>query len=234
MLELLIPDCCYGCNSYSRKVFCSECIEAIDFLKVENICKSCGTPYTRLDDYPEGEAECIRCLRREFSFHKCRSIAKHSGLIKDLLHKFKYRKKIILGKVLSGIISDYFPEDFDYFEIVVPVPLNIHKLRKREYNQSAIFSKIISNKLIKMHDPFVLKRDKREKRAQYEVQNLKERKKNVKGVFNVTNKKSILGRSILLVDDVFTTGSTLNECSKILIDSGAAKVQCLTLTRASI
>ncbi len=123
------------------------------------------------------------------------------------------------------------PDDFDEFDCVVPIPLHPGKLRKREYNQSVILACRLAKHMGLECDVFGLKRI-RDTRPQIELSGEIERRRNVRGAFSVAAPQNFQNRSVLLVDDVFTTGSTCDECSKMLLKSGAYKVQVLTLTRA--
>lgn len=235
MLKIIFPDICPGCDSLLRKGdFCSPCESKIEFIEKESTCAKCGDIFNTYKESISDSYLCVRCIRNDYLFLKCRSIAKHSGFIKELVHKFKYRKKTILGKLLSRVIVNHFPKDFDFFDTIVPVPLDEKKIRDREYNQSAIFAKNISKEFDKIYDPFSLLRHVEETNPQYEIKNLRQRKENVKGVFEVDRKNRLKNSSVLLIDDVFTTGSTVNECTKALLNSGVSKVQVLTLTRVGV
>ena len=205
-------------------------MSGIDFIDEYDYCSTCGKPFTRIET-DHRQNTCIRCLKNEFWFDKARSVAFHTGIVKDLLHKFKYRDKIILSKSLCEIIYCKFPRDILMFELTVPVPLHISKLRKREFNQSSLLAKNIARRFKRSFDPFNLYKTN-ENRPQFEMETINERKRNVRGAFKVKDRRKLRGLSILLVDDVFTTGSTVNECARVMYEAGAEKVQVLTLTRA--
>ncbi len=233
MLDVIFPKTCIYCNLGKREILCEECKENIEFLNSERSCKICGEQLLTTEDFPCTQRWCGRCIKGNFSFYCCRSVAKHKGIIKELVHQYKYRKKIILGEFLSDIIINNFPKELECFDIVVPVPLSKKKLRKREYNQSAIFAKHISKHFNKKYDPFSLVRLE-DRGPQFEVKNFNERKRNVKNVFKTNQKNNLSGARVLLVDDVFTSGSTVNECTKVLLDGGAEHVKVLTLTRTGL
>ncbi|MEE9238307.1 MAG: ComF family protein [Thermodesulfobacteriota bacterium] len=148
-----------------------------------------------------------------------------------MIVSFKYEGKLSKGDVLVDILITNFPNDLDNFDYVVPVPLHIVKLRQREYNQSAILANELAKYAGVNCDLFGLRRV-RETRPQIEISSEDERRSNVKGAFSVMDDHKFRGKSVLLVEDVFTTGSTSDECSKMLLNSGAYKVQVITLTRA--
>ena len=117
-------------------------------------------------------------------------------------------------------------------DLIVPVPLHRGRLWKRRYNQAAILAKGLSRLSSRTHDPLLLMR-KRATPSQGEMPSAKARRRNVLGAFGVSPQKTaqLSGRNILLVDDVFTTGATLNACARALKRAGAARVDALTLAR---
>lgn len=175
---------------------------------------------------------CARCLNDEFYFTRARSVAYFDGLLRDLLHSFKYRKKLHLGKLLSHIFIENVPSYLNFFNLILPVPVHLNKLKEREYNQSAILGEKLSCVAQCEYDPFILYKVK-DTPPQILFESLSDRKRNVRNFFSVKDVKKIKNMSILLVDDVYTTGSTVNECSRVLLKAGAASVQVLTLMRAN-
>jgi len=148
-----------------------------------------------------------------------------------LVHSFKYQGKITIGKMLAQSMGDYCREGsyFSTAECIVPVPLGIKKLRHREFNQSFILAKILGKYLEVPVYPFALKKVK-EPTPQMQLSR-HARMRSVRGAFMVRKKKQINLKEVLLVDDVFTTGSTIRECSRILLENGVKKVWALTLAR---
>src|SRR3990172_1508128 len=139
-----------------------------------------------------------------FNFERARSIAFYDGILKEILHKFKYERKLNLGGVLSNILIDNFPKDLGMSDLVIPVPLYIDKLRKREYNQSLVLAEKVARYLRVSFDPYVLRRI-RDTKPQFEIKSDIEKRRNVKGAFILREIENIKGKSILLVDDVFTS-----------------------------
>jgi ComF family protein len=262
MLDLIFPNICPFCESPSEgREVCKRCKDDIVYINERSVCLRCGVPFRvaepsnlysfigsspgdsladgrphRVDAVvPRDSADghfCGRCLRGEFNFLKARSVAYYDRLLRDMLHKFKYNGKLSLGRVLSRLMSENYPNDMEEVELIVTVPLHVSKLRKREFNQSVILASGLTGKLGLPLDPFVLVK-LRETRPQFEISDEGERRKNVKGVFSLVNPAAIKGKSLLLVDDIFTTGSTVDECARVLLQGGASKVQVLTLLRAS-
>lgn len=137
----------------------------------------------------------------------------------------------LLGKKLGEIMAvrSYYL-NFSEYELLIPVPLHPKKLKKRGFNQAAILAKEVSKRHQILLDLFSLCRN-RDSESQTNL-TYRERKDNVKDAFSVKLSSKIKGKNILLIDDVYTTGATVNECSKVLLRAGAKKVDVLTLARA--
>ena len=241
-MDILFPQTCHSCHkpNPNNNNICGSCCDDIKYLAKWSICRKCGVPFgffnNEADQYSGSETQneeslCAKCIKDFYCFYKARSIAIYKGNIRDLLISFKYEGKLNRSNSLLEILISNFPEDLDEFNCIVPVPLHIAKLRSREYNQSVILAGGLAKHMGVECNLFGLKRI-RDTRPQIEITNEAERMKNVKGAFTVSKESDFKGRSVLLVDDVFTTGSTSDECSKMLLKSGAYKVQVLTLTRA--
>lgn len=235
MLDILFPRFCLHCKEIAVSDFiCQECYKCIEFISHDAVCDLCGLPFEiACTENTVTEHLCGSCINRKFGFTKCRSIAYYKGPLRDILHNYKYNGKTHFSGFLSLLAIRCFPPGLTEFDLVVPVPVHIKKLRKREFNQSAIISSAIGEFFGIEHDPFILKKN-RDTRPQVEISKEKERVKNLKGAFSVVDKDYVKKRNVLLVDDVFTTGSTTDECSKTLLRSGAESVQVLTLMRASL
>jgi ComF family protein len=234
MLDFIFPNVCPFCERVSkdRKV-CDSCLSGIRFIGKGSICLKCGVPFdfAETSDRLVPDHFCGECLLGGFYFDKARSVAFYNGLLKETLHRFKYQGKLGLGRALSNILVENLPDDLDRPRIVIPVPLYIARLRKREYNQSVILGENLARFLRVPFNPFVLRRV-RDTKPQFEISSEYEKRKNVNGAFSVENHEKIKGESVLLVDDVFTTGSTMDECARVLLDAGAYRVQVVTLMRA--
>ena len=233
MLDIIFPRFCFSCKQYSQNgQLCPDCFSDINYINPESVCVSCGVPFNYFSESASGpEHKCSYCLTEKVHYSVCRSIAYLDGTIREMLHAFKYRRKLGLAKLFSKLILDNFPKDLLGFDLIMPVPLHINKLREREYNQSAILVNGISGKLNCEKDLFSLVKS-RETEPQVNFKNRKNRKKNLVKSFSVRDVKKVEKRSILLVDDVYTSGSTINECARLLLESGADDVRALTLLRA--
>ena len=157
------------------------------------------------------------------------------------LHKISAKKKIHLGKMLteqalkSPLVKDtllnfHNPEYLHTTHtLLIPVPLHVKRLREREFNQSAIIASVIGRRFgIPVVANALIRH--RHTRPQVELDG-KERKENVVGAFSVEDRRIIEGKEIILVDDVYTSGSTVNECARVLKKNGAEKVYVMTIGR---
>ena len=234
-LGLLFPAHCVICRKpldwlHSGPV-CSICWMKVRSIQ-EPICFRCGYPIVaEIGDAPAKGIYCASCRLHSPVFTQARSVYYYEGVLRQLVHCFKYQGKVQVGRMLAHSLVEYCrPESpFSSAECVIPVPLGIKKLRHREFNQSFILAKAIGKYLGVSIYPFALKRIK-EPGSQMELSR-QERMQNVQGAFKVRKKKEIYKKEVLLVDDVFTTGATISECSRVLLQNGVKKVWVLTLAR---
>jgi ComF family protein len=230
MIDILFPKICLLCDNSSKKdIICSSCYLSFGFIDNSRVCDVCGVPFLGLSE--QKLHLCGSCINNTESLLKVRSVLLYKDKLKDLLHGFKYGSKLYIAGFLSDLIIDNFPSDLRGFDTVVPVPLHIRRLRERGYNQTVLISKVLAGSLGVSLDSFSLKKI-RDSRPQVDMSNFQSRAKNVKNAFMVSNKKVFSGKTVLLFDDVYTSGSTIKECSKQLIESGAKYVFALTLARA--
>jgi ComF family protein len=232
IVDLVFPPRCTACNDLLERhgslPFCPSCLAGIRFIR-SPLCPRCGTPF----EATEGEDHlCGDCLTTERSYAVARSVARYEGALLAAIHRFKYRGKIGIGTVLGRIMADFAAEIWDMkaFERIVPVPLHRKRLRERGFNQSVI----LARKLSKRFDiPLDFTSLRRQSLTPPQVGLGREaRAANVQGAFTVSHPERIAGRKILLVDDVYTTGNTLEECARVLIQAEAKTVSVLTLARA--
>jgi ComF family protein len=212
----------------TNDLFCGDCEEKISYIRPP-LCPACGTPFPD----PEGTDHlCGDCLTAPKPFAFARSVAAYEGILLETIHDFKYRHDTGLGAGLGKMLSGYSHTlmDMQGYSMIMPVPLHIRRLRERGFNQSLILAKALAAR----HDiplDFITLRRERDTPPQT-LMGRKERQANIKGAFGVANKERVKNQHILLIDDVYTTGSTLAECARALLKSGASRVGVLTLARA--
>jgi ComF family protein len=229
---LVYPSFCELCRSFlekpGEKVICRECLGQLR-PNLAAHCEVCG----RFFEGAGGSHLCGVCLRRKPPFSRHRSFTKYDGKAREVVLLFKYRGNEILGKRLAGLIAAALGGEDDLWDgvdAVIPVPLHPEKLRKRGYNQAAVLARqlagfkgipFVGNRLIKT----------RNNPAQTSL-DAADREANVRGAYLVRRAESVTGRTVLLVDDVFTTGATIAECSRTLVRAGAREVRAVTFAQA--
>ncbi|GAB6267818.1 MAG: ComF family protein [Smithella sp.] len=229
--KVIFPPQCPGCSEilhpFAGQMFCSLCNDKINFIK-GGICSICGTTFP---DSPAENHLCGDCLKKRPYFSYARAVFSYEDIILSVIHQFKYKRNISIGEMMSSLMADFsFPDiDFTDYSLIIPVPLHIKRLRERGFNQSLILARAIGEK---QQIPVNFSLLKRHKFTETQTGMHKaERKQNIKKAFEVSNKEKIAGKNIILVDDVYTTGATVNECAKTLIKAEARNVSVLTLAR---
>lgn len=201
----------------TRLNLCSSCLEKLSF-NDKKVCLCCGAPVENEADY------CLRCMDTKRAFDKCRSVFVYDGLAKKVLLSFKYGEKKYLKNLLAKLMTDkYLSERFDS-DVVTFVPMTKKEQRKRGYNQSELLAREIANSLSLECRPSL---EKVKESPEQKSLSAKERAENLKGVFSCSD-AALKGKRVLLIDDVFTTGATANECSGVLLKAGASNVLVLT------
>ncbi len=230
--DVLFPPRCHSCrqvtDNLTAGIFCPACAGDIRYIAAP-ICPACGAPA------PEGagaETLCGDCLTAPKPFHLARSVAVFAGVLLEIIHRFKYRRHPELGRFLGRLMTERACAGVQVrdYSVIVPVPLHVRRLRERGFNQSLLLARAVAARYGVPVDFLSLKRER--DTPPQTTMGRRERQANIRGAFRVADGNIIRDRSVLLIDDVYTTGSTLAECARALLDSGAARVGVLTLARA--
>jgi predicted amidophosphoribosyltransferase len=303
--EALFPSKCMGCGSFFhpsrdaaqknnssagaykwetttfKKVMapflCSDCL--CNFLPVESpLCSVCGFVFKSR----EGKDHvCGNCIEHPKRFGKARALGLYDKTLMEVIHSFKYKEKLQLAMPLEELLFSVFVRNWniDDFDLVVPVPLHVKRLRKRGFNQAYLLvrdwpeiagkfrvepkqpahfpllaaesvSELKSDSIscgrirlrrtearrVKLQSGnFAIGQDALSRTAWTQPQTglgRKKRMENIKGAFSVGDESKVKGKRVLLVDDVYTTGATVDECAKAILGGGAVSVDVLTLARA--
>jgi ComF family protein len=206
---------------------CPSCLSQINFFS-HPYCPRCGLGFHT----SVGEDHfCSSCLMGLWDFAKARSLGPYEGLMVEVISRFKFRGVSRLADPLGTLLADYQDAAFPFteFDLILSVPLHPQRLRERGFNQSLLLARRISQVHSIPLDFTSLQRI-RHTQPQTELSG-PERKKNIQGAFRVKKGGDISGKRILLIDDVFTTGATVQECSQVLLAAGAKQVDVLTLAR---
>ncbi len=212
---------CPICDSETKDILCKSCAQSIKFMNGRT-CLKCGKA---LDDI-YNDYTCPDCKVIIHHFHSAYSCFQYEGMGKALIHAFKYKGRTQICELLAGYMCEKMREEKLTGDYLIAVPIHHNKLQKRGFNQSSLIAESLSKKIhIKSID--CLRRDK-ETEKQHKL-NRDERFQNVYNAFSGEVSYNIKNKSILLIDDIYTTGSTADECSRILKSMGAAKIVVITV-----
>lgn len=223
LLDVLFPPSCAGCGSWGKR-FCANCFEKTTLIK-DPICQLCGDKL-----FTPGNILCHRCTSQAGVCSAIRSWAVFAEPLQTAIHKLKYRQDRGLAGVLAQPLVDLLNRYHWQIDLIIPVPLDSERRKERGYNQAALLTKPVAWTTGMPFDDISLKRI-RTTRPQVGL-SIADRNKNMAGAF-VAEGGNISGKKILLIDDVITTGSTINSCAQALIKAGADQVYGLTLARSS-
>jgi ComF family protein len=231
-IDFFFPPQCLLCRknliSYAEGYFCKECFDGFYFNN-GSLCRKCGILFSS----KEGENHlCGKCITQDHYFDTARSLGIFEGSLKKAIHYFKYNDITILAEPLGELLADYGEHMLNHreYEIIIPVPLHRMRLRQRGFNQSVMLAQKVGKEWNVHVSVESLGRSK--KTTPQTMLPLRERRKNVRGAFFYTG-GNLSGERVLLIDDVFTTGSTVNECARTLKKHGASRVDILTLARTT-
>jgi ComF family protein len=239
LIDLIYPPRCPVCQAFlqdqvtvlgARELpFCEACFK--NFTKITSpICFLCGRPFS---DGTDQDRLCVDCLRKRPSYDMARAPYLYDGALMKAIHELKYAQRSHLADSL-GLLLALFAQSWTQEmkgSLVMPVPLHPRRLRARGFNQSLLLARCVAAKAGAELDFLSLRRTRFTK-PQTELSS-EERKKNMRKAFEVVKPEAVKGKTIVLVDDVATTGSTLNECARALKRAGADRVLCLVLARTT-
>lgn len=190
----------------------------------DNFCRKCGKSLQIVTDF------CVDCQGNDTLYYESiKAAGIYHGVLRETIHAFKYERRSCLGSALGDFMLSSFQRHFSLNSLdkLVPVPLHKKQYRQRQYNQSEILAKNLSRSTGIPVAADTLARI-RETRPQFTL-NKQERAHNIRNSFAVKNKAWLQEAKVLVIDDICTTGSTINECARILKQSGAKEVHGLVL-----
>ncbi len=218
-LDAAFPPFCGGCQKKGER-WCAECRSRVQVLG-GILCEVCGLPQDK-------SGICKDCLDERPRFSALRAWAVFEDPLRKALHRLKYRRDLALGDALAAQMSS-FVEGLSWdAEALIPIPLGKQRQKERGYNQVGMIARPLAMALGMEYAPKALARRK-ETRSQVGLSKT-ERRENVHGAFQAGT--GVKGKTILVLDDVSTTGSTLSAAAEALYASGAKKVYALTVARA--
>lgn len=227
--DTLFPVRCIGCGFYGDWI-CKNCFSSIRYNK-DQICPICEKVKT-----PDART-CINCKRKSPLDGMLICADYKQPIVSKAIHLYKYKfiKELCLpfGKIMNNALLE---SEYPIADLIIPVPLHKRRLRWRGFNQSKLLAEYMGQNLvpllkIKTADHIITRT--RYTKPQMKLKDHFQRKDNIKNAFEIKNKSLVDGKIIFLIDDVATTGSTINECAKMLKKSGAKEVFAIVLARQS-
>jgi ComF family protein len=235
LVSVFFPSGCRMCEglltSASRVPVCGECLSS--FPRVAGmVCEVCGRPMPGLTGEPEQPLLCPACLNRTYAFDRARSFALYEEATVRAILLLKFEQIEPLGAWFAERLAELVSAEGDRLaaDVVVPVPLHRERERERGYNQAALLSKPLAKRLRLPHQAVLLVRTRA--RPDKQVLSFEERWESVRGAFATRPGSQVDNLRVLLVDDVLTTGATLDACAQALRQAGAKSVIGLTAARA--
>lgn len=229
--DLLWPRSCAGCGGTvdrPARYLCSDCLNRLPFVPHRGCCRQCGREVEKL----EVEFRCEDCRQTSPAFDRAASALHFDGLARELINAFKFNNATYLRDDLVDFLEAAVRARFQWGEVdwVLPMPSTVWHRLDRGYNQCAYLAAALARRLDRPGAARILKRVGSPARQG----GLKEaeRRQNVLGTFAVRRPAAVKGRTVLVVDDIMTTGSTLSECAAELKRAGAARVWAVTLARS--
>lgn len=235
MLDFILPPSCLLCHANTTRASlpwsCPDCWQKIQYITFP-LCSQCGQP---LAAPPEGIASvahrCGTCILTPPSYTWARAVGLYQGALRELIHAMKYHGIYGLVRPLGELLVQRFAAYWESAppDLLVPVPLHRSKLRSREFDQALALARQLSQGTGVPMRPDLLIR----KRATLSQVGLsaQERRRNIRAAFEVRQPQVCTGKTLLLIDDVYTTGATVQECAACLRHAGAARVDVYTLAR---
>jgi len=231
-LHLFFPKECVHCGRLldyrNREFLCPACLKLIVPIR-HPLCDQCGRPLWGEMEYT---VTCPDCRENPPRFRRARAAFLLTGAGKSMVLQYKYSSNPYLSNPAIDRIFQAGREEYSWsdYDLIIPVPLHPRKARERGFNQSGVLSEGLSRRTgIELLKRGLIRTSYTKTQTRL---NRKERRNNVKGAFRISDRAELSGKSILLVDDVFTTGATVNECAGVLVRAGAEAVDVLTLARA--
>jgi len=219
-LDLLFPRWCVGCGREGDFI-CSSCLRSLPRV-TPPLCPKCGLPQS-------SATLCASCLGWQAEIDGIRAPFRFDGVMRQAIHELKYRNLRALAGLLAQLLNDYLLDNSVPGEVLVPVPLHPKRLRERGYNQSHLLAKGLSRLAgLSVVDDYLSR--ERYTSPQARTSTVGERRGNVAGAFTCRDRR-LEGKPVILIDDVSTSGATLDACARALKQAGAASVWGLVLAR---
>jgi competence protein ComFC len=220
LVDFFFPRRCVGCGEMGH-FLCAGCQQKLPRL-LQPFCKKCGKPES-------SGGLCPACWGQEAAIDGIRSVFRFEGVVRQAIHELKYRNLKAISGCLAMLMANYLKDNQVHGEVLVPIPLHLRRLRERGYNQSSLLARELGKLIVLPVIDDSLRRLK-DSLPQARTTTVEERRRNVAKAFACRDDK-LSGRGVILIDDVCTSGATLEACAKALKVAGAVSVWGLTLAR---
>ena len=224
MLDFALPPRCAGCGDITEDVgsFCSACWAKVEWLGNAG-CQRCGLPLagTEIDT-------CGRCLADPPKLERIRAAVAYDDLPRSIALRLKYGRKVALARTMARYMAP-LGGDWHQDALIVPVPLHRWRLWGRGFNQSGLVAQELSRLWRIPMDAMLLRRVKRTRPLK--GLNFNQRRKAVSGAFAVADRDQLRGRTVVLIDDVLTSGSTAEACARVLRRAGSGRIELVCWAR---
>lgn len=233
-LNIVLPPLCASCSARVETThgFCGSCWAKLDFI-TKPYCVTCGLPFPFTQEEAQENTQCGECLKDAPAFASARAPLSYTDASRQLLLPYKHHDATHLTPALVQLMRAAAPDILEKVDMIIPVPLHWLRLLLRRYNQSALLAAALAKNTGKAYSPTLLRRI-RPTPSQGKLTRA-QRLLNVKGAFAVPSRKraQLKGKTLLVVDDVMTTGATVNACAHTLMQAGAKAVYVLTAARVA-
>jgi competence protein ComFC len=221
IIDWLYPPSCCSCGKIG-KLICDDCYSNLQKPGI-NACSLCGEPLKK-------SGICLRCRTHPPHFHSLRSLGYFTGSLRDAIHSLKYQRNFGLGDFFSAPLAQIIQRERWQIDLVTAVPLNKKRRKERGYNQAEVLAKPVARKMGISYSSNLIQRIKHTN-SQVGL-SLLERQNNVADAF-LAIPALVKSKNVLIIDDVATTGSTMDACAKALMDAGTKNVFALTLAKTA-
>jgi len=220
--ETLTCNLC-GREIFSGKYFCDDCLKKLPFNN-KYVCNHCGRELAVPEEY------CNSCKQYNTHFDRARSVFLYEGAVRKTITDLKYRNRKYLAGILASYMLPLYIKSYFNADFIVFIPMTAKKQRKRGYNQAELIAREFSERCgIEVKDDIIYKRSETESQV---GKSREERQKNLSGSFGIRNAEELENKTVLLIDDVLTTGTTADTVSELFKKKGAKEV--FVLTAASV
>ncbi len=234
--NFFLPAFCRNCGdrilTEHNLYFCDECWATIEPVQ-EPKCPRCGRPHSRRVGFEPVESfVCSECAGQKLWIGSTHAAGLHTGVLREAIHLLKYSRKRLMAKPLARLLLEAVTGalDFAAYDAIVPVPLHRNRLKERGYNQAGLIAEHLCqwtpgtellHALVRVKDT-----------PSFSMLGAQERRSQIKKAFQLLPDVDVKKRRLLLIDDVFTTGATSNECARVLRRAGAESVDMLAVAVA--